>query len=67
MGVAEYMRFPVEEYKMRCDKVRELMTGNNLNGLFITEGGNYTYFSGGGRDFSFSLTKSFWEIPNLCS
>ena len=54
MGVAEYMRFPVEEYKMRCDKVRELMTRNNLNGLFITEGGNYTYFSGGGRDFSFS-------------
>ncbi len=54
MGVPEYMRFPVEEYKKRCDKARELMAKKDLNGLFITEGGNYTYFSGGGRDFSFS-------------
>lgn len=30
------------------------MERDNLVGLFITEGGNYTYFSGGQRDFSFS-------------
>ena len=54
MGVPEYMRFPVEEYRRRCDQARELMEKKNLNGLLITEGGNYTYFSGGTRDFSFS-------------
>ena len=54
MGEREYMRFPVEEFERRCDKARELMGQKNLNGLFITEGGNYTYFSGGTRDFSFS-------------
>ncbi len=54
MGVPEYMRFPVEEYQRRCDKARELMEKKDLQGLFITEGGNYTYFSGGTRDFSFS-------------
>ena len=54
MGVPEYMRFPVEEYQGRYDKARELVEKKNLNGLFITEGGNYTYFSGGNRDFSLS-------------
>ncbi|GAG29962.1 unnamed protein product, partial [marine sediment metagenome] len=54
MGVLEYMRFPAEEYKRRCDKARELVKKKGLKGLFITEGGNYTYFSGGTRDFSFS-------------
>ncbi len=54
MGVTEYMRFPVEEYHQRHAKAQEWMTKQNLKGLFITEGGNYTYFSGGTRDFSFS-------------
>jgi len=54
MGVPEYMHFPVEEYRRRCDKARELVEKKSLSGLFITEGGNYTYFSGGTRDFSFS-------------
>jgi len=54
MGIPEYMRFPVEEYRRRCDKAQELMGEKGLEGLFITEGGNYTYFSGGTRDFSFS-------------
>jgi len=54
MGAPEYMRFSVEEYKRRFDKARELMEKKNLKGLLITEGGNYTYFSGGTRDFSFS-------------
>ncbi|GAJ00287.1 unnamed protein product, partial [marine sediment metagenome] len=54
MGIPEYMRFPAEEYKRRCEQARELMEKKNLNGLLITEGGNYTYFSGGTRDFSFS-------------
>jgi len=54
MGIAEYMRFPSKEFERRCNRARELMERDNLAGLFITEGGNYTYFSGGGRDFSFS-------------
>jgi Xaa-Pro aminopeptidase len=54
MGVPEYMRFPIEEYQQRHNRARELMERKNLKGLFITEGGNYTYFSGGGRDTSFS-------------
>ncbi len=54
MGIPEYMRFSVGEYKRRCDKARELLEKGDLKGLFITEGGNYTYFSGGSRDFSFS-------------
>jgi len=54
MGIPEYMRFHIDEYKQRFDKARELIEKKNLNGLFITEGGNYTYFSGGGRDTSFA-------------
>ncbi len=54
MSVPEYMRFPVEEYKRRHGKARDMMEKTGLKGLFITEGGNYTYFSGGTRDFSFS-------------
>ena len=38
MGVAEYMRFPVEEYKRRCDKAWALMIKKDLRGLLITEG-----------------------------
>lgn len=54
MGIPEYMRFPVAEYERRCDRARELMQKKNLSGLFITEGANYTYFSGGARDFSYA-------------
>ncbi len=54
MGIAKYMRFPPEEFERRCARARQLMERNDLAGLFITEGGNYTYFSGGQRDFSFS-------------
>ncbi len=52
MGDPQYMRFPVEEFQMRCNKARELMAEKGLKGLFITEGRNYTYFSGGTRDNS---------------
>ena len=54
MGVDGYMRFHPEEFVRRCARARELMERNDLAGLFITEGGNYTYFSGGQWDFSFS-------------
>ena len=54
MGIPEYMDFPEAEYKRRYSKAQELMGERGLNGLLITEGGNYTYFSGGTRDFSFS-------------
>ena len=52
MGVPEYMRFPVEEFEQRCNKARELAGKKGLKGLLITEGGNYTYFSGGTKDNS---------------
>jgi len=54
MGIPEYMDFPEAEYKRRYSKAQELMDRNGLSGLLITEGGIYTYFSGGTRDFSFS-------------
>ena len=49
MGTPEYMKFPVKEYEERCNRVRELMGKENLKGLFITEGTNFSYFSGGTR------------------
>ncbi|MFC1955333.1 aminopeptidase P family N-terminal domain-containing protein [Chloroflexota bacterium] len=52
MGDPQYMRFSVEEFRVRCDRARELMGKRGINGLFITEGRNYTYFSGGTRDNS---------------
>lgn len=54
MGIPDYMRFPEKEFIDRCEKARELIIKKNLKGLFITEGGNHTYFSGGTRDFSHS-------------
>ena len=54
MGVPDYMSFSVKEYKQRVEKAKEAINKNNLAGLLITEGGNYTYYSGGTRDFSFS-------------
>ena len=54
MGDINYMRFSTAEFKYRCDRAKELMAQANLKGLFITEGGNFTYFTGGTRDFSFS-------------
>ncbi len=54
MGISKYMDFPEAEYKRRYSKAQQLMGEGGLKGLIITEGGNYTYFSGGTRDFSFS-------------
>jgi len=54
MGDPQYMRFPVEEYQARCNKARELMEKENLKGILISDGMNYTYFSGGHGDFSYS-------------
>ena len=54
MGDPQYMRFPVEEYQARCNKARELMEKKGLKGILISDGMNYTYFSGGNRDFSYS-------------
>jgi len=54
MGDVNYMRFSTAEFKNRCERARELMGKADLKGLFITEGGSFTYFTGGTRDFSFS-------------
>ena len=54
MGNPEYMKFSFEEYKNRYEKAQFLMKEKNLKGLLITEGNNYTYFSGATRDFSYT-------------
>jgi Xaa-Pro aminopeptidase len=54
MGIPEYMRFPLEEYERRFEKAREFLEEKELKGLFISEGGNYTYFSGASRDNSYA-------------
>ncbi len=54
MGNQEYMRFPIDEFRNRWEKAQEMIEKNNLKGLFITEGGNHTYFGGATRDSSFA-------------
>lgn len=49
MRTPEYMKFPLQEYQDRCKKVRRLMEEKYLKGLFITEGTNFNYLSGGTR------------------
>ena len=51
---SEYKRFPKSEYENRWERAREGMRAKGLDALFITESANYTYFSGGHGDFSFS-------------
>ncbi len=51
---SEYKRFPKAEYENRWERAREKMAAEGLDALFITEAGNFTYFSGGHGDFSFS-------------
>ncbi len=51
---SEYKRFPRPEYENRWERAREKMAAQGLDALFITESSNYTYFSGGHGDFSFS-------------
>ena len=50
----EYKRFPKLEYEKRWERAGKLIADNGLDALLITEANNYTYFSGGHRDFSFS-------------
>jgi len=63
MGDPGYMRFPVEEYQVRCNKARELMEKKGLKGILISDGMNYTYFSGGNRDFSYSRPQVMLLAP----
>ncbi len=51
---SEYKRFPKAEYENRWERARQRMAAEGLDALFITEAGNFTYFSGGHGDFSFS-------------
>jgi Xaa-Pro aminopeptidase len=50
----EYKRFHKSEYESRWERAREGMRAKGLDAMFITESANYTYFSGGHGDFSFS-------------
>jgi Xaa-Pro aminopeptidase len=50
----EYKRFPKIEYEKRWEGAGKLMAGKGLDALLITEADNFTYFSGGHGDFSFS-------------
>ncbi len=59
MGDPRYMRFSKGEYVARCTRVREAMSESGLDGLLLSEGGDFTYFTGGTRDFSFSRPTLF--------
>ena len=50
----EYKRFAKTEYDNRWERARNIMAAEGLDALFITEASNFTYFSGGHGDFSFS-------------
>jgi Xaa-Pro aminopeptidase len=50
----EYKRFARSEYENRWERAREKMRAEGFDALLITEAANYTYFSGGHGDFSFS-------------
>jgi Xaa-Pro aminopeptidase len=39
------MTFPIQEFKKRYEKARELMKRKNLDALLITEKSNYSYFT----------------------
>lgn len=62
MGTPEYMRFSIAEYEGRCENVQKLMEEENLKGLFITEGTNFNYFSGGTRRTDYSRP-TFMLLP----
>ncbi|MDX1707482.1 MAG: Xaa-Pro peptidase family protein [Desulfobacterales bacterium] len=51
---SEYKRFAKTEYDNRWERARKRMAADGLDALFITEASNFTYFSGGHGDFSFS-------------
>lgn len=59
LEVAGYKRFPKEEYEARWKKARKLMEKSGLDALLVCDGPNYTYLSGGTRDFSYTRPTIF--------
>jgi Xaa-Pro aminopeptidase len=59
---SEYNRFPKIEYERRWERAGKLMADKGLDALLITEACNFTYFSGGHGDFSFSRP-TFMILP----
>jgi Xaa-Pro dipeptidase len=55
-------RFPKIEYEKRWEGAGKGMTDKGLDALLITGAGNFTYFSGGHGDFSFSRP-TFMLLP----
>lgn len=62
MTLPEYKRFPKEEYVSRWQRAKKLMAQKGIDALFISEGTNFTYFSGGTKDFSFTRP-TFFILP----
>jgi len=60
--ISEYKRFPKTEYESRWERAAKAMADRGLEALLITEAANFTYFSGGHGDFSFSRP-TFMLIP----
>ena len=58
----EYKRFPKIEYERRWESAGKVMADKGLDALLITGADNFTYFSGGHGDFSFSRP-TFMLIP----
>jgi len=62
MAMADYMKFPLNEYQDRINRVRQRMEKKGLKGLFIMEGTNFQYFSGGTRRMDYSRP-TFMLLP----
>jgi Xaa-Pro dipeptidase len=60
--ISAYKRFPKTEYEKRWEAAARAMADSGLDALLVTEAANFTYFSGGHGDFSFSRP-TFMLIP----
>ncbi|MHA2406794.1 MAG: M24 family metallopeptidase [Candidatus Ranarchaeia archaeon] len=59
MGKPEYMRFTEGEYRDRYKRLQEILQKKNLDALMITDGPNWTYFTGMTQDFSYTRPTIF--------
>ncbi len=60
--MAGHKRFPKIEYERRWESAGRAIADGGLDALLVTESNNFTYFSGGHGDFSFSRP-TFLLVP----
>lgn len=54
LGIVEYRQFDTSEYRERLSKAQKIMKARDIDALFITEGSNYYYFTGGESSISYT-------------